>query len=292
MPNNRCQVLTVMNMKGGVGKTTVSMHLSSIVAHHAINDNVKRVLVIDYDPQFNLSQAFLSVEDFNSSESQRKNVLSVLVDNQKIVDPYTIQKPDSLSPPRLEDVIVRLYEDNVEGRKFDLLPSTLELMYIALGRSGQALSAMEKRFATFMKQARQEYDLIVIDCHPAGSLFTKTALVSSDHVLVPITPHNYASRGVGLMVNFVNSPTFKKNKPNLHILFNHMPNNDQLVEDEIRNHERFGSKCLDATMKKYSAYNDLVNGSGYVWQLNKAYSRKAYFNMRNIAIELLDKMYV
>lgn len=291
MPS-KCNVLTIMNMKGGVGKTTISTHLSSIVAHHAINDNVKKVLVIDYDPQFNLSQAFLSVEDFNESEIQKKNVLSVLVEDQKNLDPFHLQKPDSNVPPALDDIVINLYTDSESGRKFDILPSTLELMFLALGRSGQALSVMEERFANFMLKARKEYDLIVIDCHPAGSLFTKTALISSDHVLVPITPHNYASRGVGLMVNLINSPVFKKNQPKMHILFNHNPSYDQAIEEEIRSHERFGSKCLSNTMKKYSAYNDLVNGEGYVWKLNKAYSRKAYFNMSSIAAELLDKMYV
>lgn len=284
-----CKVLTVMNMKGGVGKTTISTHLSSIVAHHSINERVKKVLVIDYDPQFNLSQAFLSVEKYRETEENNRNVLSILVENQVVEDPFTLQKPDSLEPPKVKDVVVRLFEE--DDRVFDLLPSTLELMYLALGRSGLALTAMEKRFAKFMEEAKEIYDLIVIDCHPAGSLFTKTALSASDHVLVPITPHNYALRGVGLMYNFLNSPTFRRNKPKLHILFNHMPKSDDLIEQQIRANDRFGGKCLTSTMKKYSAYNGLVNGSGYVWQLNKAYSRMAYFNMRNIAVELLDKIY-
>lgn len=286
-----CKVLTIMNMKGGVGKTTVSMHLSSIVAHHAINENVKKVLVIDYDPQFNLSQAFLSVEDFERTERERKNVLSVLVEDQSDLDLFNIQKPDTTKAPVLTDIVTTLYKNIENGRQFDILPSTLELMYLALGRSGQALTTMEKRFANFMVEARNNYDLIVIDCHPAGSLFTKTAIKSSDHILVPITPHNYASRGVGLMVNFINSPEFKKNKPKLHILFNHTPKSDLVIEKEIREHERFGSKCLTQTMKKYTAYTSLVNGDGYVWKLNKAYSRKAYFNMSSIATELLNKIY-
>lgn len=286
---SKCKVLTIMNMKGGVGKTTISTHLSSIAAHHAIHKDVKKVLVIDYDPQFNLSQAFLSIDDFARTEAEYKNVLSVLVDKQIVEDPFSLQKPDTLDPPRVDDIVFRLFES--DGRVFDILPSTLELMYIALGRSGQALTAMEKRFAKFIDEAKTKYDLIVIDCHPAGSLFTKTALSSSDHVLVPITPHNYAVRGVGLMVNFIDSPTFKINKPKLHILFNHMPSANDFIEEQIRRHERFGSKCLTSTMKKYSAYNDLVNGNGYVWQLNKAYSRMAFFNIRSIAIELLNKMY-
>lgn len=55
------KVITVMNMKGGVGKTTACMHVAGIIANytHPGHEKIKKVLVIDYDPQFNLSQAFL-----------------------------------------------------------------------------------------------------------------------------------------------------------------------------------------------------------------------------------------
>jgi len=52
-------VITVMNMKGGVGKTTVSMHLAGVFARYMIGNKPRKILAIDYDPQFNLSQAFL-----------------------------------------------------------------------------------------------------------------------------------------------------------------------------------------------------------------------------------------
>lgn len=51
-------VVTVMNMKGGVGKTTVTMHLGGIFAHYDIGGKTRKVLLIDYDPQFNLSCTF------------------------------------------------------------------------------------------------------------------------------------------------------------------------------------------------------------------------------------------
>lgn len=51
-----------------------------------------------------------------------------------------------------------------------------------------------------------EYDLIIIDCHPAGSLFTKTSLRYSDDVLIPVlADSSYAIRGIGLMMNFINA---------------------------------------------------------------------------------------
>ncbi len=52
-------IITVMNMKGGVGKTTVTAHLGGIFARYDILGRPRKVLLIDYDPQFNLSQVFL-----------------------------------------------------------------------------------------------------------------------------------------------------------------------------------------------------------------------------------------
>ncbi len=52
-------VVTVMNMKGGVGKTTVAMHLGGVFARFRVQDRSRKVLLIDYDPQFNLSQSLL-----------------------------------------------------------------------------------------------------------------------------------------------------------------------------------------------------------------------------------------
>lgn len=285
------KVVTVMNMKGGVGKTTVSMHLSSMLAHHNINENIKKVLIIDYDPQFNLSQSLMSVEKFKESEEGRKNILGVLVDDQMDIDPFNLQKPESNEPPKVEDVITNLYVSHNEERRFDIVPSTLHLMYLALGRSDQAIKTMETRFSKFVTEAKENYDLIIIDCHPAGSLFTKTSILASDHVLIPVVPHNYALRGVGLMVNFMRSSIFQRNKAKVHILFNHLLQGDNSAELSIRANERYEKLCLNSSMKKYSAYKYLREGKEYLWESNKAYSTRAYLNMKNIATEFIERIY-
>jgi chromosome partitioning protein len=57
-------VINVMNMKGGVGKTTVAMHLAGVCSRYAINNKPRKILAIDYDPQFNMSQAFLAPKTY------------------------------------------------------------------------------------------------------------------------------------------------------------------------------------------------------------------------------------
>ena len=72
-------VVTVMNMKGGVGKTTVAMHLGGILGRYKFTAaRTRKVLLIDYDPQFNLSQAFLPAKTYFDLESKRRTTISIL----------------------------------------------------------------------------------------------------------------------------------------------------------------------------------------------------------------------
>jgi chromosome partitioning protein len=194
-------VITVMNMKGGVGKTTVAMHLAGICCRYAINQKPRKVLAIDYDPQFNLSQAFLAPKAYFALEAKRKTTLSILLDDDTDLNPYQLQVPGSHTPPKIIDIATRIY--NYTNAHLDIIPSTLDLMYVALGQATVQTKPMEERFEKFIAQCKKDYDLVVIDCHPASSLFTKTSLRNSDHVLIPVIPQRYAQRGIGLMMNFI-----------------------------------------------------------------------------------------
>ena len=198
------QVITVMNMKGGVGKTTVTVNLGGIFARYKVGGKpALKVLLIDYDPQFNLSQAFLKANDYFALEAARKTTLAVLMDDATSLNPYQIQVPGNHKPPSVQSLAANIYKPSANGALLDIVPSTLDLMYVALGRATAKTDSIEERFEKFIKEARSTYDLVLIDCHPAGSLFTKTSLTNSDHVLIPVIPQKYAVRGIGLMMEFI-----------------------------------------------------------------------------------------
>lgn len=191
-------VVTVMNMKGGVGKTTVTMHLGGIISKYQIRKQ-RKVLLIDYDPQFNLTQAFIPPKKYFKLEEERNTTISILLDDETDLDPYHLQVPGNEIPPKVSDLAYKI--DN----NLDIIPSTLDLMYLALGQPEKKIKSVEERFYKFITECRNNYDLILIDCHPAGSVFTKTSLSSSDHVIIPVAPQNYAFRGIGLMLRFIKS---------------------------------------------------------------------------------------
>lgn len=284
-------VVTVMNMKGGVGKTTVALHVGAVSARYRIGKKRSRkVLLIDYDPQFNLSQALLPSKDYFALEKARKTTLSVLLDDDADLNPYQLQVPGNYTPPKVDDIVARLYK-GPDGSCLDLIPSTLDLMYVALGQSNAQAKPLEERFEKFITECKSTYDLIFIDCHPAGSLFTKTSLRNSDHVIIPVVPQRYAVRGIGLMMKFINAKKPGTIAPTPHILFNQTFRVGVSAEEhQIRSNSDFAQYCMTNTLKWYRAFGEPEEGKGFVWTSKKPYSTQAFTNLIGVATELLNRI--
>lgn len=282
------RVITVMNMKGGVGKTTVTMHIAGVFARYRVCNRPWRVLAIDYDPQFNLSQAFIPAVTYYKVEAQRKTCLSILLDDESKVDPYELKLPGKDEPPEPGDLVHNIFR--FTDAVLDLVPSTLDLMYVALGQTDKRTKPIEQRFATFIGQCRKHYDLIFIDCHPAGSLLTKTSLTNSDHVIIPVAPQPYAVRGVGLMMEFIKA-AHAAAPPEAHILFNLSPRGGSTAEEgDLRANPKLAAKCMATSMRRYKAFSGPMGGSGFCWSGGKPYMREATRNLLAIARELCGRI--
>jgi len=283
-------VVTVMNMKGGVGKTTVSMHIGATAAAVFKNHGMTlKVLLIDYDPQFNLSQALLQPKRYFALEKAKKTILSVLIEDEDQIDPYHLQVPDNEKPPSVDDIKTTVLS-YTNGATLDLIPSTLDLMYVALGQANVSTKPIEARFAKFITECRSKYDLVIIDCHPAGSIFTKTSLRNSDHVVIPVAQHRYAVRGIGLMTTFIEAKKQGGSGPTPHILFN-LTSRTMVSSEEkqIRANSNYSSICFTHTLKKYTAFTELDEGKGYVWANKKSYSTEAWQNVYTVTKEFLSR---
>jgi chromosome partitioning protein len=282
-------VLTVMNMKGGVGKTTVACLLAGMAAREPLGrSSPSRVLLIDYDPQFNASQMYLSARTYFRLEEEYKTTLSILLDRSTSIDPFSLQNITSFPPPRPSSICHNVFGGGQSV--LDIIPSTLGLMYVALGQPGRSLALMKDRFNSFIAQARSAYDLIVLDCHPAGSVFTATSLGVSNHVLIPVRPDNYAVRGLGLMKQFVDGrgPMSPKVKP--HILFNLTESQRSQEENTIRLNEDYGPMCMRNTLRRRSFYSKANLGRNFVWDRKVAYQLRAMDNLRRVCTELMTRI--
>lgn len=172
-------------MKGGVGKTTLSMQ----VALSAAAKNL-RVLAVDLDPQSNLSQSLMGGGAYVTHvDEDRPTVV-------QIFEGYAPPTRGSASPTRLNirDVILPRCGRNWGRDRLDLIPSRLEL-----SRTLKNPTQKERRLAKALSQVEGDYDLIVIDCAPTESILTDAAYFASRYVVVPVKPEFLATIGLPLL---------------------------------------------------------------------------------------------
>jgi chromosome partitioning protein len=194
------QVITVMNYKGGVGKTTLTANLGAEIAKRG-----HRVLLIDLDPQANLTFSFYSVEQWR--EELRKDTT--------IMRWYEGEAPGREVDLHRLVVTPPLVNAQVEeyGGRLDLIASHLKLIDIDLRLAarlggGTTLGESKRKFLdlhgclarALRHDAFREYDLVLIDCAPNFGLVTKTAIVASDHVLVPAKADYLSTLGIQYLV--------------------------------------------------------------------------------------------
>lgn len=175
------RILAFMNQKGGVGKTTTAVNVGSILAHA----HGKRVLLIDLDPQANLSDHL----GIDPNETER-SVYDILVDGRN---------------PR--DVI-----QHVHG--LDVIPATLDLSAAEIELA--SMMSRELRLRQAILPLADAYDFILMDCPPSLGLLTISALALAQEVIVPMEAEYLALRGLSQLVRTIDLIRGHLN-PDLHV---------------------------------------------------------------------------
>ena len=163
------RIIAIANQKGGVGKTTTSINLSTILAKKG-----KKVLLIDTDPQGNATSGLGVDKNVNFS------VYDVLINDVEIEN--TLQQ--------------------TQIKNLDLCPSNMNLA----GAEVELVSMMsrEQRLKEKLDKQKDKYDYVIIDCPPSLGLVTLNAFTASDSVLIPVQCEYYALEGLGQLMNTIN----------------------------------------------------------------------------------------
>ena len=211
------KIIAIVNQKGGVGKTTTAINISAGVAHLGF-----RVLVIDMDPQANLTSGLGYTKVYPT-------VYDVLVKNSEV-----------------EEVIRKT---RIEG--LALLPSEISLV----GAEVELVDERnrETRLKRIIMPLKREYDYIFIDSPPSLGLLTLNAIVAADSVIIPIQSEFYALEGLGKLLNTVRKIQSKLN-PRLTIegvlitMFDTRLNLSHQVVEEVKKY--FGDKVYNTVIPR------------------------------------------
>lgn len=188
------KVISIINYKGGVGKTTLTANLGAALARLG-----KRVLLIDVDPQTSLTFCFVSTEHWRES-----------VEPDRTIKTWHEAYGSSSHVP-LHELAFAPEAVNIalNGRgKLELISSHLDLinldLELATQLGGGSLPMVRRTFQSVHDRLRSEmaaipagrYDFVLIDCPPNFSLITKNAIAASDHILIPARPDYLSTLGI------------------------------------------------------------------------------------------------
>jgi chromosome partitioning protein len=178
--------VSIINMKGGVGKSTLCTQLAWHFSAKWGWD--KRVLVVDLDPQFNASQYVLGVQRYQQQviDADRPTVWDIFEQASRT--------PGLKSSGRkLSDAVLNVVT-YTDGARLDIIASQLELSYTLKNPSQK-----EHLLSHFIDSLEKNYDLILVDCAPTESVLTTAAYLSTDHVLIPVKPEFLSTIGLPLI---------------------------------------------------------------------------------------------
>ena len=162
-----CKIIAIANQKGGTGKTTTACNLGNALA-----DMGKKVLLIDFDPQSNLSMSF-GIEHPDELAMPINNILTLVMDGEPL-------------PDKTEYII--------HGEKLDIIPCNINLSVTEINLRDEM--GGEHTLSELLEPLRLDYSYIIIDTNPYLGLLTINALAACDEVIIPVSPQLWSATGL------------------------------------------------------------------------------------------------
>jgi len=248
------QIISILNMKGGVGKTTIAVNIAGALA----KIHKKRVLLIDLDPQYNATQYLVDLdENPNYVSGEEPTVFDIMIEGRELMISVLsgIKMPEKRKLT-LDNVARSLYKGK---GLLDLIPGTIHLIALEMAPRG-----FEHKLQNFVEKIKDAYDFIFIDCPPTFSIFLLSGFLASEYYLVPLKPDPLSTLGVPLLerVLRVHSETYGKKIKPLGIVFTMVRNTREMenVMDTIK----------DTSAGKRYVFRNSLSMSTYIAEASRA----------------------
>ncbi|MFW0169496.1 ParA family protein [Rothia sp. P4278] len=251
------RIISMVNQKGGVGKTTSTINLGAALAEVG-----RKVLLVDFDPQGALSAGFGA----NPHELDL-TVYNVMMDRKV----------------EIRDVIQSTDFENI-----DLLPANIDLSAAEVQLVNEV--AREQVLASALRKVEKDYDVILIDCQPSLGLLTVNALTASHGVIIPLICEFFALRAVALLVDSIEKVQDRLN-PKLEIdgVLATMFDSRTLHSKEVlaRIIDAFGDRVFDTVIKRTVKFPDATVSAEPI--LSYASNHPGAEAYRQLARELISR---
>ena len=175
------KIISFVNQKGGVGKTTSVINISASLAHTFNKNKKNKILMLDMDPQANTSQIYTSTTDGDLS------IYNLLVDEHQ-----TKEKNKEID---MKTLIQTTYIENLDIIPSNVLLSSAEIELVNIHGRETILKRILKNNKDFLSK----YDYIIIDCQPSLGLLTINSIIAADYLMVPIHADVFSLTGLQLL---------------------------------------------------------------------------------------------
>jgi chromosome partitioning protein len=163
----KCKIITIANQKGGTGKTTTAINLATALANMG-----NKVLLVDFDPQSNLSMSF-GIERPDELVLSMHNIITLIADGEPL--------------PNKNEYITH-------GEKLDIIPCNINLSVTEINLRDEM--GGEHTLSELLEPLRSDYRYIIIDTNPYLGLLTINALAACQEVIIPVSPQLWSATGL------------------------------------------------------------------------------------------------
>lgn len=192
------RIISFINLKGGVGKTTLAVATAEILA----KEHDKKVLVIDLDPQTNATVLLISQEKWKDANKENRTIHQLFLDLKEDTKAFNIEKSIIKKVSNIGDGIDKL----------DLLPSSIDLIDIGDDIAGynnrqDTMTALKNEIDKKDKEGKtiqENYDYILIDCPPNLGAITMCGVYMSQYYIIPVLPDTLSTYGLKQVVKKIN----------------------------------------------------------------------------------------